>query len=113
MSECGKCLLSQPGNVLTVPTFVAHPEEANGPLTAGDWHGPEVFLGLSRRTWAVCFFITALVFVVAIRYRLAQMDGWFIDVFRVEHARSDDAETGRWPGIRFSWPALKRVKPGP
>src|SRR5207247_3663407 len=36
-----------------------------------------------------------------------KMDDWFVDVFRVERARSDDAETRLWPGIRFSWPALK------
>ncbi len=62
---------------------------------------------MSRRTWAVCFFIVALLVIVGIRYRLARMDGWFVDVFRIEWARSDDAGPGRWPGVRFSWPALK------
>ena len=62
---------------------------------------------MSRRTWAIAFFIVALLIVVGIRYRLAKMDGWFVDVFRIERVRSDETEPGRWPGVRFSWPALK------
>jgi tetratricopeptide (TPR) repeat protein len=62
---------------------------------------------MSRRTWAVAFFVIALLVVVGIRYRLAKMDGWFVDVLRIERVSSDDAVPGRWPGVRFSWPALK------
>jgi tetratricopeptide (TPR) repeat protein len=64
---------------------------------------------MSRRTWAVCFFIVALLLAVGIRYRLAKMDGWFVDVFRIEHATGDDTQHRRWPIVRFSWPALKGV----
>ncbi len=62
---------------------------------------------MSRKTWAVCFLVVALLLVVGIRYRLAKMDGWLVDVFRIERARGDHTESRRWPIVRFSWPALK------
>ncbi|MGH9316588.1 MAG: tetratricopeptide repeat protein [Thermoanaerobaculia bacterium] len=62
---------------------------------------------MSRRSWAVIFFAAALLLFAGVRYRLAQMDDWLVDIIRFERRARDDAERPPWPAIRFSWPALK------
>lgn len=62
---------------------------------------------MSGRAWVAVLFVVALLVVVGVRYRLAQMDGWLVDVVRVERVRRDDAALPPWPAVRFSWPALK------